>query len=287
MAGRVSLSGRVCFGGFAAKIAMMLEEKVSINGLEVYYKIHSPLIWKKGCSVLILHGWGGSSGSWVKVQRILAKKGYQVAVLDFPGFGRTKTPPFPWGLAEYSDFILKFAEEIGFKKFFLVGHSFGGRIAVKFTVNHPEMVERLILCDSAGIIPKMGLTTRLTFIIARIGNAIFTPKILRRFRDGARNVFYIFLRHKDYVKAEGTMKEVMKKVIYEDLLPELSQIKVKTLLVWGEADRLVPLKYGRIFNEKIAGSELVVLPKIGHSPNLEVPNELTKHILAFLSQKER
>lgn len=260
----------------------MREEKILINGLEINYKIHSPLIWKKGRCLLILHGWGGSSSSWAKVQRILGKSGYQVIVLDFPGFGKSKTPPEPWGLKEYSDFILNFTEILDLKKFFLLGHSFGGRIAVKFTVNNQDKIQKLILCDSAGIIPKLGLKTRLVFIMARIGNAIFTPKILARFKDGARNFFYIFLRHKDYVKAEGTMKEIIKKVINEDLSSELPQIKVKTLLVWGEADKLVPLKYGRIFNEKIAGSELVVLPKIGHSPNLEVPKKLAEVILKFL-----
>ena len=261
----------------------MREEKISINGLEVNYKIHSPLIWKKGRCLLILHGWGGSSGSWVKVQRILAKNGYRVIVPDFPGFGKSKTPPEAWGLKEYSGFILKFTEQIGLKKFSLLGHSFGGRIAVKFTVSHPNKVQSLILCDSAGIRPKPDLKTRMISITARIGNAIFTPKILARFKDGARNFFYIFLRHKDYVKAEGTMKEIIKKVINEDSSLELPKIKTRTLLVWGEIDKLVPLKYGYIFNEKIANSELIVLPKIGHSPNLEVPNKLAEIILNFIT----
>lgn len=261
----------------------MREEKISINGLQVNYKIHSPLVYKSGRCVLILHGWGGSSSSWVKVQRILVKSGFQVVVPDFPGFGKSKTPPEAWGLKEYSDFVLKVTEILGLDKFFLLGHSFGGRIAVKFTVTHPEKVQKLILCGSAGIIPKPGLKTRIIFLLARIGNAIFTPKILRRFKDGARNIFYIFLRHKDYVKADGTMKEIIKKVINEDLSPELPQIKTKTLLIWGENDKLVPLKYGLIFNEKIKDSELVVLPQIGHSPNLEVPQKLAEIILRFLN----
>lgn len=264
----------------------MREEKISINGLEVNYKIHSPLIWKKRCCLLILHGWGGSSSSWVSVQKILAKKGYQVIVPDFPGFGKSKTPPQPWDLKEYSDFILNLTESLGLKKFSLLGHSFGGRIAVKFTITHQDRVQSLILCDSAGIKPKPGLKTRLIFILARIGNAVFTPRILARFKDGARNIFYIFLRHKDYVKADGTMKEIMKNILAEDLLPELSQIKTKTLLIWGGIDKLVPLRYGYVFKEKIENSELIILPEIGHSPNLEVPKKLAEIILKFLNSKE-
>ena len=263
----------------------MREEKVLINGLEINYKISSPLIWKKRCSLLILHGWGGSSSSWVRVQNILAKKGYRVIVPDFPGFGKSKTPPEAWGLKEYSDFILNFIEAVGLEKFFLLGHSFGGRIAVKFTLLYADKVQKLILCDSAGIKPKTGLKTKLIFILAKIGNAIFTPKILSRFKDGARNVFYIFLRHKDYVKADGTMKEIIKKVLNEDLLQELPQINIKTLLIWGEIDKLVPLKYGHIFKEKIKDSEMIVLPEIGHSPNLETPKKLSEIILKFLNSR--
>ena len=263
----------------------MREEKILINGLEINYKIHSPLIWKKDSCILILHGWGGTSDSWARVQKILAKKDYRVIVPDFPGFGKSKTPPEAWGLKEYSDFILNFIEAIGLKKFSLLGHSFGGRIAVKFAVTEPERVKGLILCDAAGIKPKPGLKTRLIFTLARIGNAIFTPKILARFKDSARNIFYIFLRKRDYVKADETMKETIKKVLREDLLPELPQIKSKTLLIWGEIDKLVPLKYGYIFKEKIINSELIILPKIGHSPHLEVPKKLAEIILDFLNLK--
>jgi len=263
----------------------MREEKISINGLEINYKIYSPLIWKKGSCVLILHGWGGTSDSWARVQKILAKQGYRVIVPDFPGFGKSKTPPEAWGLKEYSDFILNFIEAIGLKKFSLLGHSFGGRIAVKFAVTEPERIKGLILCDAAGIKPKPGFKTRLIFTLARIGNAVFTPKILARFKDGARNLFYIFLRKRDYMKADDTMKETIKKVLREDLLPELPQIKSKTLLIWGEIDKLVPLKYGYIFKEKIINSELIILPKIGHSPHLEVPKKLAEIILDFLNLK--
>jgi pimeloyl-ACP methyl ester carboxylesterase len=259
----------------------MREEKISIKGLEVNYKIHSPLLWKKGRSILILHGWGGSSDSWRRVQEILAKRGYQVIVPDFPGFGKSKTPTIPWGIKEYTDFTLNLVNHFELQNFFLLGHSFGGRIAIKFTTSYPEKIKILILCDSAGIKQKWGPKEKFIFRLSKIGNAIFTPAILNRFKDKARNLFYVFLRKKDYVKANGTMKETIKKVLGEDLLPELSQIKTKTLIVWGQGDRMVPVKFAHIFKEKIWNSELIVLPKISHSPHLEVPKKLAEIILKF------
>jgi pimeloyl-ACP methyl ester carboxylesterase len=142
----------------------------------------------------------------------------------------------------------------------------------------------LILCDAAGIRPKMGPKTIIIFWLARIGNAIFTPKHFARLKDSARSIFYAFLRHKDYVKAKGVMKETIVKVLEEDLSPELPKIKAKTLIIWGQADKMVPLKYGRIFKEKIADSELEIMLKIGHSPHIEVPAKLAEIILKFLNK---
>ena len=257
----------------------MKEKEVLIKGLKTNYKIAG-----EGPAVLILHGWGGSSDSWLVFQKILAEKGHQVIVPDFPGFGKSITPSNPWDLDDYTDFVLDFSKKLGLEQFFLIGHSFGGRISIKFVTKHPEKVKKLILCDSAGIKPKPGLKTMIIFWMAWLGNAIFTPKHFIRFKDAARNFFYAFLRNKDYVKANGTMKETIKRVLNEDLLPELSQIKTKTLIVWGAADRMVPLKYAYIFKEKIADSELEIIPKIGHSPHLEVPKKLSEIVLKFLKQ---
>lgn len=256
-----------------------MEQKISVNGINVNYKIAG-----EGPAILVLHGWGGSSDSWIEVQKILAKEGFQVICPDFPGFGKTPSPPEPWGIRDYTDLILEFLKKLGVENFFLLGHSFGGRISIKFTARFPEKIKKLILCDSAGVKPKPGLKTRIIYWLAKIGNAVFTPKHLTRFKDGARNFFYIFLRNKDYIKANGVMKETIKKIFEEDLLPDLSNIKTKTLLIWGQIDRMVPLRYAYIFKENIRGSRLEILPKVGHSPHLEIPEKFSEIISKFLKE---
>jgi len=255
----------------------MREEKILINGLQVNYKIAG-----EGKPILILHGWGGSSDSWIKVQEILAEKDCKVICPDFPGFGKSKTPLCPWSVGDYAKWVDDFANSLGMERFFVISHSFGGRVAIKFAVNYPEKLNGLILCASAGIKPKPSFKTKIIFRLAKIGNAVFTPKRLARFKDGARNLFYIFLRRKDYVKASGTMKEAIKRVLDEDLFLELPKIRTKTLIVWGEADKMVPLRYGHIFRENIKNSELVILPEVGHSPHLEVPGRLAEIVLEYL-----
>lgn len=261
---------------------MIREEKVLIDNLEINYKIAG-----SGPAVLVLHGWGGSSDSWKKVVEVLSNSGFLVIIPDLPGFGKSRTPPKTWGVSEYAECIDNFAKSLNLEKFFLIAHSFGGRISIKFAASHQEKIEALILCASAGIKPKPGLKTKIIYWLSRIGNAVLTPQIFARLKDGLRNVLYIFLRHKDYVKAKGNMRDVIKKVLEEDLTNELSGIKIKTLLIWGENDRLVPVKYAGIFKEKIKDSELVILPKIGHSPHLEIPQELSRLIVNFLKSLQK
>lgn len=258
----------------------MQEKQVLINNLKINYKIAG-----QGPAILILHGWGGSSDSWVEVQRVLSEKGYKVIAPDFSGFGKSITPPDPWGIKEYVEITLKFAERLGLDKFVLLGHSFGGRVAIRLAHRRPEKVEKLILCDSAGIKPRPGLKTTIIFILARVGNTILSPKYFARLKDSTRSIFYSFLRKRDYVKANGMMREIIKKVLDEDLLPDLVGIKNKTLIIWGEKDRMVPLKYAYIFKEKIGNSKLEIIPKIGHSPHLENPEKLSNIILKFLTDK--
>jgi len=255
----------------------MKEKKILINNLEINYKEAG-----EGKPLLILHGWEGSSDSWIKVQEILAKNGYKVICPDFPGFGQSRTPPKVWGVGDYSNFILNLIEILKLQNFFLLGHSFGGRVATKFVIAYPEKIKSLILCDSAGIKQKWGPKEKLLFRLSKIGNALFTAKPLVRFKDRARNVFYLFLRHKDYTRADGVMKETIKKVLEEDLLPILSKIKNRTLIVWGQQDKIVPIKYAYIFKEKIENSELKILPKVGHSPHLEAPEKLAEIIIKFI-----
>jgi pimeloyl-ACP methyl ester carboxylesterase len=253
------------------------EEKIIINGLEANVK-------KKGDGnpLLILHGWGGSSDSWVEMINLLAEKGYRIICPDFPGFGKSRPPFNPWTIDDYVNWTISLINLLGLRDFVLVGHSFGGRISIRLGADYPEIMREIILCDSAGIKPGKGPKTYLIYIIAKIGNALFTSRILRRFKDGVRNLFYSLIRSRDYIKANGVMKETIKNVLERDLLPDLDRIRNRTLIVWGEKDMMVPLKYARVFNERIKGSRLVTLPKIGHSPHLEVPERLVEIIIQFL-----
>jgi pimeloyl-ACP methyl ester carboxylesterase len=256
----------------------MKEEQISIGGLTVNFKVAG-----EGPAVLILHGWGGSSDSWMTVQKMLAKSGFTVFCPDLPGFGKSVTPKVPWGVSDYKEWVLSFARSQNLNRFFLVSHSFGGRIAIKLAVSCPDRITALVLCDAAGLKHKPDLKTRIIFFLSKIGNVIFAHHIMSRMKDAARNFFYLFFRHRDYVKAPANMRETMKRVIAEDLTPYIPDIKVKTMVVWGKKDKILPVEDAYFFNETIEGSRLEILGNTDHSPHLQIPERLAGLIMEFFN----
>ncbi len=228
------------------------EKQVLIKGVKSNYKIAG-----EGTPLLILHGWGiGCSDYWVKIQKVLAVQGYQVIVPDFPGFGESEKPPTSWNVTNYMEWLVDFINFLNLDKFHLIAHSFGARIAIKLSVNYPEKIDKLVLCGPAGIRTKPSFKVWLINILAETGNSSFDWKYLRKFKGFIRTVFYCcFMRKKDYAVAKGVMKEILRKVIGEDLSSYFPKIKTKTLILWGEKDGMVPDGYADIFLKKIENSE--------------------------------
>ncbi len=167
------------------------------------------------------------------------------------------------------------------ESFFLLGHSFGGRMAIKYAAKHPEKSKGLILVSVAGIIPKKCFLPSFISEMAKVGNKFsFLP-----FYSFFRKVFYRFiLRKTDYIKSEEipNLKETFKKIIAEDLTPYFSKIKTPTLIIWGEKDKMTPLSDAHLMNKKIPNSKLEVLKNIKHSSHREAPEILAEKIINFI-----
>jgi len=253
-----------------------MEEKfIDINGIKIFTRITGA-----GTPFLILPGWGGSADSWLKVQEMLSKR-FRVFVLDLPGFGRSALPPRPWDVQDYLEFVLDFLQSCEIKQGYLLGHSFGGRISIKLSAQFPGLVKKLILVDSAGApaakrnFPKKILSSIASFI--SIFSFLPGFQLFRRF-------FYRFIiRSTDYLKVMGVMKETFLKVISEDLALYLEKIQTRTLIVWGERDKITPVRNGHFIKTRIKDSEMVILP-CSHNPHLEIPGILSEKILEFLNK---
>ncbi len=244
--------------------------RTSIKGLEVNYEIIG-----EGKPLLILHGWGSNSKRWQKVGELLAEIGVKVIIPDLPGFGNSDKPSTVWNLDDYCDFIQEFVKLLNLEKFYLLGHSFGGALAVKYSLRFPGKIDKLFLV-SAACSRKSSFKKKLLYIISKIFKVFsFIPFI--------KKAFYKFIiRKSDYLDTEGIMRDIFLKIIKENLSDILSQVQVPTVIIWGEKDDVTKIKDARLINKKIKGSHLKIIPGASHDLNTKVPEELFESIKQFL-----
>jgi len=158
----------------------------------------------------------------------------------------------------------------------LLGHSFGGRIALKFAKKYPEALNGLILVSPAGTRRKTNPMIKIFASIAKFFSFIPGYKFLRK-------IFYFkILKKGDYFKASGNLKETFKKVVAEDLSYIFEYISTPTLLIWGDKDDYTPIEQGYLMNKKISNSKMEVLKGLGHTPYLENPELLAEKIIEFV-----
>lgn len=217
----------------------------------------------------------------------MEKAGYQVFIPDLPGFGHEPPPKNPWTVSDYVDFILDYAQKHDLKKFVLIGHSFGGRIAIKLAAQYPEKIEKLILTGAAGIrFASLKERIKITLFLfgSKIFNFFFYLPPFNFMKTLSRKILYYLLGAKDYVGLQNEIiKETFKKVINEDLIPNMRQIKVPTLLIWGEKDRVLPLYHAKIMEKEILGSKLEIIKDAGHwFPYKTHQKIFVEKVLAFI-----
>jgi pimeloyl-ACP methyl ester carboxylesterase len=263
----------------------MITDQVQTDSLKINYRIIG-----KGKPLLILHGWGGRLDYWQKTQKEIADHGYQVLIPDLPGFGSSDLPPKAWELDDYLDWTRKFLDVIQKKHphfhspFFLLGHSFGGRIATKIAAKKAIPLTTLILCNAAGIKPLPSLKIKIINNISHLGWKIIDCLKLHQLGAKLRTLFYYFIRQHDYLQVQGTMRESFKKIVVEDLSGLLPYIDAPTLIIWGKKDALLPEEMAHYFHRNIKNSKLEFIAESGHSPEIDTPLELSAGVIKFLDQ---
>ncbi|MBZ9577616.1 alpha/beta hydrolase [Patescibacteria group bacterium] len=243
---------------------------MTIKGLKINYKTLG-----EGKPLLILHGWGSRSDNWQRVGELLAQKGIKVIIPDLPGFGRSQKPSIAWGLDEYCEFLQELVEFLNLERFYLLGHSFGGALAVKYSLKFPEKIEKLFLVNAACFRRKTP-KKRFLYILSKIFPSCFLSSSL------LRRAFYRFIVKSDYPSVNGLMKEIYLKIIKQDLSDILSQVQVSTTIIWGEKDNITPIKDAHLINKKIKDSKLEIISNVNHDLNLKNPEELSKTIIKNL-----
>lgn len=251
---------------------------VKIDDLNIYYEIEGD-----GNPILLFHGWGGNSYSLYPIGSLL-KDSYKVIYLDFPGFGKSDIPKKSLNGEDYKNIILKLIDFLKLKEYSIIGHSFGGRVGIRIAVERKNDLKGLILIDSAGIRDKKSLKQRIREKSFKILKRLFLKATKGKTRDKIISSLQNLFGSKDYKSVNGVMRETLVKIVNEDLLPLLKEIETKTLIIWGEFDKELPLRHGLIMKENIKNSNLVVIKNGGHFPYLDNLPKVISEIKNFLGE---
>lgn len=233
---------------------------------------------KNSPEVIILHGWGDNAAGLQALQADLAD-GYNVTVLDLPGFGSTDQPSKAWGLSEYADFVAAFLKKVKVKPYAIVGHSNGGAIAVRGLAQGSLKAERLVLLASAGIRTELQGRRQVLRLLTKAGKIITYP-LPKSVKKRLRHHLYTTVGS-DLLVAEH-MQATFKRIVTDDIQKDAASLALPTLLIYGEDDMAAPMHYGRILHNLIAGSTLETVGQAGHFVHLDKPQEVTAMIRNFL-----
>jgi pimeloyl-ACP methyl ester carboxylesterase len=237
--------------------------------------LHVEKLGRKGHPLLILHGWGHCLESLRPLGNLLAQHS-QVHLIDLPGFGRSSPPDGVWDSSNYADRLIEYLNSEGLEAVDIVGHSFGGKVAMNLASRHPDRVRRLILMGASGLLRQRPLKEQFRFqglkwagkalkrIDAICGSELFKSRFAPRFGSS------------DYRQA-GAMRSILVKTVNEDLTELIKGIRCPTLLLWGEEDPETPIEIAHRLNRLIKGSWLLIFPGKDH----QVYKDAGAHLCAY------
>lgn len=246
---------------------------IEVDRLKIAYQVAG-----SGKPIVVLHGWGAEASTFGNVFDRLSTT-HRIYALDLPGFGLSEIPPTAWNASDYAALLTKFFGLLNLDKAHLIGHSYGGRISIVLGAEQPQMVDKLILVNSAGIIPSRTARYYYRINLAKLG------RLMRKCGSSGNRLADSIshrLGSKDYREA-GPMRATLVKSVNQNLRPLLPKIQASTLLIWGEHDTDTPISYGKIMHDEIPNAELVILRDAGHYSFLDQPKQFCHAVESFLS----
>lgn len=236
---------------------------ININGYNINYEIAG-----EGKPVVLIHGWLTNLETMKPLQNHLCKN-FKVYNLDVIGFGKSDLPNKPLSTEDFANFLNEFLDKLNIENPILIGHSNGGRMIINLAGRNLRKVNKIVLIDSAGIVPKRKpkyYVKVYTFKALKNITKIFpNTEMFRNLRERMLGKF----GSSDYKSSPEVLRKTMSIIVNEDQKHLMSNIKVPTLIIWGEKDDATPLEDGKTMEKLIPDSGLVVYEGKGHFSYLE------------------
>jgi pimeloyl-ACP methyl ester carboxylesterase len=268
---------------------------VRVNGINTRY-------WQMGnhgSKIILLHGGNGSIEFWLYNLPELAKH-HQVYAFDMVGSGKSDFPIASYSLTYQAEFLAGFMSALNIDAATLIGNSMGGGVALQFTRLYPDRVEKLVLVDSMGLGQEISLGIRLITLPAIVNllrpGRWMTPAMLRSNFDRWHQISPEWMELRYQVFAIPGRNPVILKIgqsnfnlrgvrpdVYQPIVDSLATIRQQTLIIWGDRDRIIPVKHAYFAAAGLPNSQLEIFPNCGHHPYLEYPAEFNRSVLNFLA----
>jgi pimeloyl-ACP methyl ester carboxylesterase len=203
-----------------------------------------------GSPIILLHGWGLNLHTFDNLAKQL-NEDYTIYQLDLPGFGLSEIDEV-LTIKDYADIINEFCCSLAIINPVVVGHSFGGRVALKYATCYP--IDKLVLISSPGLKQRFNIIVWFKIMIYKI-----SKRLNIKLKMGSS----------DYKKSSALMKNILVKAINTDQFEDAANVKCPTLLLYGKKDKSVPVYIGRKFNDLISQTTYFEIKRCGHFPYLE------------------
>lgn len=289
---------------------------MEVNGANIYYLDRGSI---EGKPIILLHGFLGSVVDWTHTIPALVDAGFRVVAFDRPPFGLSdKRTDLDYSTKAMSDLTAGVMDVLGINKAVIVGHSLGGAVASQFVLDYPTRVDRLILVDAAvgimGANPQFNLRSDASSNESTSDNMI---NFLRRVNpdspaaqaivrgmfspEFADNMLSMSVAKKPTITPEEFRLRTRGLLVKgweggvlaftRDAFSDRSEIDLDALrtvqtpvfIIWGQEDRIVPIKVGEALRDLFPNNTWITYPSVGHTPMDEVTKQFNMDLISFAS----
>ena len=228
-----------------------------------YYEGEPRFAPQHGIPLVLIHGLGDRDESWAPMLKRLKRAGFHVYAPDLLGYGRSPKPSdSDYSIDTQERFVYDFIQSLGLQKTNIGGWSMGGWITLKLALDHPELIDRVVVYDSAGVKFEAGDTS-----VFHPNDEEDVEKLFSRMEPGMslplhyRRGILKSLQEEQWVVDRSLSSMLSGKALLDESLPSL---KEPLLIVWGKNDQLTPLAAAETMHTLVPTSELDILEGCGH-----------------------
>lgn len=267
--------------------AYLVKKSIKLDFGEIVYLENGI---KADSTIVLLHGFGGDKDIWNRFSAGLSED-YHIFVIDLPGHGKSvSTMNLNYSIAHQAEMLEQFLVAKDINKIHIIGNSMGGAIALKYTGQYEKKVKSLILVDALGMIKTQSEYAR---VVKKTGvNPFFDICSESDFENlinfSMKKPPYIPGMMMDFLVSEKCKRAEIEKVVFNDMIKNIdlshvaNNVKVPTLIIWGQQDRVLHIDNAGLFHRTIKGSQLVIFEELGHVPLLEDPEKTAAVTASFI-----